>query len=331
MFISPNTIEIAQKEGIVFNKSKIFDLEEGKFKLKLSINEQLIFLEIEKANLFPKKDFNIYLSLEELGKMNKFFLQFDTTQEVYTSLETLFETKNISAIEEERKIKLKINNPANKKEFFIDIPLKEKDLKSEINSINNYISSLVSKVNELEKKVNDLCLFKEEYLNKKRKKKELEKEIFKDSDIIQKDDVKLLLSWLNRKSLKVNLLFNSKYDGDLLSTFFKKVENKAPTIIMIKSSNGYRFGGYSSLVWKYDGNWSLMLNKKYNALNSSSSHIFGYKDYFQFGNDIRIYDKFRSRRDNFVGKVCYNSPNNYEMNGGSKNFTVVNCEVYEII
>ena len=337
MFISPNTLQITQKEGIVFNKSKIFDLGEGdaKFKLKISINEKLIYFEIEKINLFPKKDFNIYLSLEELGKINKFFLQFDSIAEVYASLETLIETKNISVIEEERTIKLKINNPANKKEFCIDIPLKEKDLKSEINSINNYITSLVNKVNELEKKVNDLCLFKEEYINKKKNY-----EIFKDSDIIQKDDVKLFLSWLNRKSLKANLLFNSKYDGDLMSTFFKKVENKSPTIIMIKSSNGYRFGGYSSIVWKCDGAWykndesfifSFNAKRKYNAINTTISHIFGCKDFFQFGNDIRIYDKFTSRSDNYVSKTSYHSPNNYEMNGGTQYFTVLNCEVYEII
>ena len=338
MFISPNTLQITQKEGIVFNKSKIFDLEEQdkKFKLKISINEQLIYLEIEKINLFPKKDFNIYLSLEELGKINKFFLQFDRIEEVYVSLETLIETKNISVIEEERAIKLKINNPANKKELFIDIPLKEKDLKSEINSINNYISSLVNKVNELEKKVNDLCLFKEEYINNKKKKNEN----FKDSDIIQKDDVNLILSWLNRKSLKTNLLFNSKYDGDLMSTFFKKVENKSPTFVVIKSSNGYRFGGYTSIVWKCNGTWykndesfifSFNTKQKYNAINSTSSHIFGYKDYFQFGNDIRIYDKFTSGCKNFISNTSYHSPKNYELNGGTQYFNVLNCEVYEII
>ena len=109
---------------------------------------------------------------------------------------------------------------------------------------------------------------------------------------------------------------------------------------MIKSSNGNRFGGYSSLVWKCD--WLFYKNdesfifsfdtkQKYNALNSSSDHIYGDKRLFQFGNDIRIYDKFRSRSHNFVGKSCYNSPNNYEMNGGTQEFTVANCEVYEII
>ena len=332
-----------KNEGIKFTTTKSFNLEknEGKFLLKISINEKLIFFELEKVNLIPKKDFNIHLSLEELGKIDRFFFQFDTTSEVLNSLETLLESKNISVVEGERKMQLKIINPANKREFFIDIPIKEKDLKSEINSINEYISALNVKLNELEKKVNDLCLFKEEYLKKKKEKREnLLKNLFKNSDIIKTEEQKyLLLSWLNKKSIQANLLFNSRNDGDLLTTFFNKVANKIPTLIIIKSTNNYIFGGYSSVEWKCDSNWhpdknsfifSFDTKQKY-GVKDPSQHTFGNKDFFQFGNDIRIYDKCTSNNQNFVGKSCYNSPDNYQMNGGNQNFIVSNYEVYEII
>lgn len=166
-------IQLDKIEGIKYTNTKTYSLENNgeKFILKISINEKLIFFELEKLNLIPKKDFNIHLSLEELVKINRFFNQFETVPEILTSLETLLESKNISVVEEERKIKLKIINPSNKKEFFIDIPLKEKDLKSEINSINEYISSLNNKMIELENKVNDLLLFKEEYSDFLKKKK----------------------------------------------------------------------------------------------------------------------------------------------------------------
>ena len=343
-----------KNEGIKFTTTKTFNLEkkDEKFILKISINEKLIFFELEKVNLFPKKDFNIHLSLEELGKINRFFNQFDTISDVLISFETLYESKNISVIEEERKMQLKITNPANKKEFFIDIPLKEKDLKSEIKSINEYIFSLNNKVFELEKKVSDLCLFKEEFSDflKEIKEKDDQKEkdkknvfkLFKDSNIIQNyEEKKLILSWLNRKSIETNLLFNSKNDGDLLSTFFNKVVNKFPTLIIIKSKNNYIFGGYSSIAWKCDGNWysdknsfifSFYTKQKYEVKdNNSYSHIFGRYDLAQFGNDIRIYDKFTSNNQNYVGKVFYNSPDNYQMNGGNQYFTVSSFEVYEII
>ena len=337
-------------ESIKFTTSKTFNLDKNdeKFVLKISINEKLIFFELDKKDVFPKKDFNIYLSLEELGKINRFFNQFETTSDVLVSLETLIESKNISVIEEERKMKLKIINPANKKEFFIDVPVKEKDLNSEIKSINDYISSLNNKIIILEKKVDDLCLFKEEYLKKKKEKEEErekkekeEKILFKDSNIIQsKDEKELILSWLGKNNIKTKLLINSKNDGDLLTTFFTKVGNKAPTLIIIKTTNKYIFGGYTSVVWKNDAQWykdnnsfifSFSTKQKYGVKNIDSEPIFGRYDLFQFGNDIRIYDKCTSNNNNYVGKVYYNSPDNYLINGGNQYFTVSSYEVYEII
>lgn len=340
---------LEKSEGIKFTTFKTFNLEKNdeKFILKISINEKLIFFELEKVNLFPKKDFNIHLSLEELGKINKFFNQFDTMSEVLNSLEILLESKNISVIEEERKMRLKIINPSNKKEFFIDIPLKEKDFKNEIKSINEYISSLNNKVIELEKKVADLYLFKEEYSDflkkiKEQKEKELFNLAFKDSKIIQNDDEKnLMLSLINKKLIETNLLFNSINDGNLLSKFFIKVENKFPTLIIIKTTNNYVFGGYASIPWKCDGKWysdensfifSFNTKQKYKVKdNNKPDHIFGRYDLVQFGNDIRIYDKCISNNQNFVGKMFYNSPDNYEINGGNQYFTVSSYEVFEII
>ena len=328
-----------QLQGIKFNETKTYNLNsKGEtLALKISTNEKLIFLEMKKLNTFPQKDYNIYLSLEELIKINKFFNQFETTSEILSSFEILIESKNISVTEKENQMQLCIINPVNKKEFYIDIPLKEKDMKSEINSINQYISSLNNKINELEKKVNDLLLFKEEYLKKKQEKKLN----FANSDIIKsKEEIELIMTWLNKKNVKTNLLFNSKNDGDLNSTFFNKVENKSPTLIIINSDNGYKFGGYTNINWKSDGNWyddkesfifSLNNKSKYNADSGRKEHIFGYDKFFQFGKDIRIYNKCTSIDDNFVGKRYYNSPNNYEMNGGKQNFRVLSYEVYQII
>ena len=349
-----------EMEGIKFSNTKTYKLEDKNeiFQLKISINETIIFFEIEKLNIIPKNDFNIHLSLEELGKINKFFNQFDTTAEVFVSFDTLLESKKISVFEEEKKIKLKIQNPANKNEFYLDIPLKEKDIKSEIKSIYEYINSLNNKIIDLEKKVDDLCTFKEEYLKRKKEKKknmgkeietkkEEEKEveitldIFKDSSIIQtKDDIKLILSWLNKKSIKTNLLFNSKTDGNLLSDLYRKVENKFPILIFIKSKKGFRFGGYSPFPLLCDEKWykendsfifSFDTKNKYNANALSSTHILGNADLFQFGNDIRIYNYFTRTNDNYVGKCDYDSPKNYEINGGVRNYTVLNLEIYEII
>lgn len=73
---------------------------------------------------------------------------------------------------EESTMKIKIINPGNGKEFFINIPLKKKDLKAEIDSIIPYVSSLnakiqilENKVNDLEKKLNEFYIYKSEIKN----------------------------------------------------------------------------------------------------------------------------------------------------------------------
>ena len=99
-------------------------------------------------------------------------------------------------------------------------------------------------------------------------------------------------------------------------------------------------GGYATVVWKNDGIWyidnnsfifSFHTKQKYGVKDYNSNHIFGRYDLFQFGNDIRIYDKCISNNNNCVGKVFYNSPDNYLINGGNSNFTVSSYEVFEII
>ena len=75
-------------KGIKFNKNEIYEYQSNdkKYKFKISNNKSLIYFEIEEINIFPKQDFNIYLNLEQLSKINKFFLQFENLNEISESL-----------------------------------------------------------------------------------------------------------------------------------------------------------------------------------------------------------------------------------------------------
>ena len=53
--------------------------------------------------------------------------------------------------------------------------------------------------------------------------------------------------------IKFNLLYQISRDGDRISTFYNKVKNKCPTLILIKSKSGYKFGGYTTQIWKKHG------------------------------------------------------------------------------
>ena len=115
-----------------------------------------MFFEIEEENDFQRKEFNSHQSPEELMKIDKFFLQFENLNEVFNSIKILILNKNLTIIKEDKLMKIKINNPTLNKEFFINIPLKEKDLKSEIDSLVPYVISLNVKINNLEKTIKEI-------------------------------------------------------------------------------------------------------------------------------------------------------------------------------
>ena len=145
-------------------------MNEQKLKLKISYNEKIMFFEIEEENVFQRKEFNLYQSLEELIKIDKYFRQFDNLNEVFNSIKILILNKNLTIIKEDKLMKIKINNPTLNKEFFINIPLKEKDLKSEIDSLIPYVISLNDKINNLEKTIKEIKEKNQEEINLIKKK-----------------------------------------------------------------------------------------------------------------------------------------------------------------
>ena len=199
------------------------------------IYNKLIFFEVEEFNIFSKKEFNIYLSLEEWGKINKYFLQFDSLNEVLQSLNILIIKKNLIIIKEEKLMKIKITNPRNDEVFFINIPYKEKDLKSEIDNIILYVASLnekmqflEKKVNSLEKKLDDIYIYNNILETIKNKKENKEKRLgdLKKSKILLKKEYKLFMSWFYNKQKKFTLLLDSDRDGDLTDNFYCKCFGK---------------------------------------------------------------------------------------------------------
>lgn len=142
------------QETIKFEKSEEYEVD-NEFKLKISCNEELLFIEIEetgKKTIFPKKEYTIFLNLEQLKKIDNYFLQFISLMEIMDSFEELIKMKNLFIIKEEKNIKIRIINPIlKKKEIYINIPIIEKDLKIQIDSILSYINSMKT---EYDNKIN---------------------------------------------------------------------------------------------------------------------------------------------------------------------------------
>ena len=100
---------------------------------------------------------------------------------------------------------------------------------------------------------------------------------------------------------------------------------------------------YSSIPWKNtnggfesDKNnfiFSLDKKEKYNIIKPEYA-IETYSTYFAFGrgSDFLINDKCKTHSNNYVNGATgtYEKIKNYDFNGGEKNFTVSNYEVYQI-
>ena len=338
---------------IKFDANETFEIntENKIFALKISYNEQLIYFEIKEKNAFVKDEYNLYINLNELGKISRFFNQFETVKEVFDSLKSLIDKKNLSIIQEEKKMKIKIINPINNKESYINVLSKEKDIKSEINSIITYVTSLnekvqklENKVNLLENKLNEIYVYKD-YIEKKKKEEEEEQkkiyETLNKSSVINKEEIDLFMNWLDQKPKKMKLLLDSKIDGDLTQTFYNKCGGKFPTVVFVKTTKGKRFGGYCSIGWEDKNSYfmkdinnfifSLDKKKKYKIKNPDKA-IQTSSDYFAFGggSDFYIHDKCTSYTGNYNNNIgTYETTEQYELNG-EYHFTVSSYEVYQI-
>ena len=351
MMSAPIPIDETLKPNINFQNKKSFKLISNNinYNLSISYNEKLIYFEIEKEEEFPKKEYSLFLDLDHLLKINKYFSQFENFYEIQSSFETLIQMKKLNIINDEKEkiIKISVINPLNNKEFYIDIPIKEKSLKNEIDSIIPYIISLNDKINKmenriniLENKVNELYLIKEEYIKLKKINNEKNNLLFPQSNIIKSNDENIIISWFDKKPLKFNLLLNSKIDGDSTSTFYKKCENKCPTILFFKTTNGVRFGGFTTQFWRASGYvkdeksflFSLDKKEKYKVINPKNA-LYGKEDFFQFGGCcFRIYNNCTSINSNYINdnKYDYDIPDKYGLTGGDSTFTISSYEVYQI-
>ena len=168
------------------------------------------------------------------------------------------------------------------------------------------------------------------------------------SKILNENDITLLKSWLPNKPSNINLLFDTQRDGDSSSTFHDKCDGKSPTLVVIKSKNGYVFGGYATSPWQANNDnpisapnsfiFSLNQKQKYYASSQQNSIINGgnrsnQRDSMMFRIgccDINIKHNCTNNGQNQTNCDKFSVPSQNVLNGGNRYFTVSNLEVYEI-
>ena len=91
-------------------------------------------------------------------------------------------------------------------------------------------------------------------------------EKLKKSTIINEDEISMINNWISPNFyINYELLYRATIDGDTISKFHEKCDNKGETICFIKLENNCRIGGYTSKSWNYKIN---------NFINDDNTFIF---------------------------------------------------------
>ena len=211
---------------------------------------------------------------------------------------------------------------------------------------------LISRVTSLEKKIN---------LLDERCKVFMNVNLLSCSNILNSlEDWQLIIDQLKKIDTKYeNILFKLIYsatrDGDSSNMFHEKCDNIGPNITLVKTGNGYRFGGYTKNNWEHlkedikkdpeigsskeDINafcFSLDLNKIYKNCKYNEGVIFCCNNYGPTfcRNFFSINDKMLSK-GGYCLKKNYSyfegQDIDYEITGGKRVFKVVEVEVLEIL
>ena len=143
------------------------------------------------------------------------------------------------------------------------------------------------------------------------------------------------------KKLTLSLLYKATVDSDKAAAFHNKCDNAKSSIVLIKSGNGKRFGGFTSCNWKGNSQdkkddkafiFSLDKMQIYDIIPGEDA-IGCYPKYGPvfLGCQIRIYDDaFTNGGTTFEKGLNYYTKEDYELTGGLRQFEVKEIEVYSV-
>ena len=143
------------------------------------------------------------------------------------------------------------------------------------------------------------------------------------------------------KKISMNLIYKAIVDSDKAEIFHNKCDSAERTLVLVKSANGKRFGGFTSCSW--EGNsvekkdetafvFSLDKMKIYDVIKGEDA-IGCYPNFGPvfLGCQIRIYDDFFKKGGSTYEKgMNFDTQEDYELSGGLKQFNVKDIEVYSI-
>lgn len=143
-------------------------------------------------------------------------------------------------------------------------------------------------------------------------------------------------------SLQFSLAYRASSDGDKAETFHKKCDDISNSLVVLKTKDGKRFGGYTKQSWGGDNEYkkddeafvfSIDKNQIY-PVTEDQNAIWCYENcgpIFE-GYQIDVGDNFLNGepcKTGFAG-IGYETTEDFELNDGDEKFVIEDMEVYEV-
>ena len=255
--IDINNVKFSKEEFKVKLNEEIYNIIFGYLK------EYLVIKVYNKSNL--KNNYISFYTYEDLKHISKSIRYFDDINDIISFIEGKGKSNELFLKKEKDNIfiEFKISSPNGKEEnVSLKLNLEELNDKEIINNLVNKVNNLEKKVetlnNELIKNKKDIeILFKE--IKELKEKKEIKNEKISnniDSKIVNNEEIEFIVNYLQQTSLyqnkkiNFNLLYRGTRDGDNTINLHQKCDKYKNVIILMKSEQGNRYGGYSNIGWE---------------------------------------------------------------------------------
>ena len=238
------------------------------YSIIFSLRSNIIEINVSNNNL--NSNYETSLETEDFYKINKYFKQFDSIEEIYDFIIGLDNIENNTTIDiEQNFLNLNISLPT------ISKGRQNTNILIKLSSFNINKNEIINKLNEKDKEIkilkekidylmNKLCSPGEFELYKEAKK--LYDNFMKNNMDISKskiiksemDFVPILIGLkqrLNKSFDNMKLIYRASRDGDSSKSFHTYCDGKENTLFFIKDRNGRRFGAFANKEWNCDGKW----------------------------------------------------------------------------
>ena len=342
-------------ENELLTKGKEFNIEitsdkNNTYSIQFTLNSSLEIVANQK-NAVLNKSFSNKFTIHEI-QQNKYFVQFDTLNEIYDEVFERTKKDKITITENENTLIINIPLPSTKNtEQKFELKQISKNDNEKINDLtqlvikqNKEIADLKNELKDIKEKLN--ILWKEREEKEEKEKEKRNKQISNlNSEIINENEKykKLLKTWINPlKKIKAELLYRLSENGESYSTFHELCDNKGPTLTLFHVNDGNIVGIYTPLSWDSMSGWkndndtfifNLNKEKKYNKIKSDNSaycnstygpHAYG------FGCENKNM-KSIEHNDTAINSYYNNGSDILPSNNQTKYYDLLETEVYKII